>query len=46
LLVSVSDAAKVNHQIIFATAMIATDLDNATFTVGRFSSHDQRTLDV
>lgn len=46
LLVAASDAAKVDHQIIFATAMIAPDLDNATFTVGRFSSHDQRTLDV
>lgn len=46
LLVSASDAAKIDHQIIFATAMISEDLNNATYTVGPYSSHDNRTLAV
>ncbi len=46
LLVAASDAAKVDHQIIFATAMISEDLDSTTYTVGRFSSHEDRTLAV
>jgi AAA domain len=46
LLVAASDLAEVDHQIIFATAMISEDLDNATYTVGRYSSHEDRTLAV
>lgn len=46
LLVAASDRAKVDHQIIFATAMIADNLNNATYTVGRYSSHEDRTLAV
>lgn len=46
LLVAASSAAKVDHQIIFATAMIADELDNPTYTIGSFSSHDDRTLAV
>jgi predicted nuclease with TOPRIM domain len=46
LLVTASEAAKVEHQIIFATAMIASELDNPTYTIGSFSSHDDRTLSV
>jgi hypothetical protein len=46
LLVAASDAADVDHQIIFATAMIAEELDNGAYTVGRYSSHEARTLAV
>jgi hypothetical protein len=46
LLVGASERAQVDHQIIFATAMIADELDNDAFTVGAFSSHDDRTLGV
>jgi len=46
LLVAASGASKVDHQIIFATAMIAEDLNNAIFTVGKYSSHEDRTLVV
>lgn len=46
LLVAASDAAEVDHQIIFATAMISPDLDTAAYTVGPYSSHENRTLAV
>lgn len=46
LLVAASEGTNVDHQIIFATAMIAEDLDSEAYTVGRFSSHDDRTLAV
>ena len=46
LLVDASNAAKVEHQIIFATAMIADELDVPAYTIGSFSSHDDRTLAV
>ncbi len=32
------------HQIIYATAMIAPDLDDETYTVGRYSTRDKPTL--
>jgi len=37
-------AAPSNHQLIFATSMIAPDLDDEKFTVGRFSTRDSPTL--
>lgn len=46
LLVAASEATAVVHQIIFATAMISENLDNPTYTVGRYSSHEDRTLAV
>lgn len=46
LLVSASEATQTEHQIIFATAMIADELDDPSFTVGSFSSHESRTLKV
>jgi DNA repair exonuclease SbcCD ATPase subunit len=46
LLFEASNATKVDHQIIFATAMIADELEDPEITVGQFSSHDLRTLAV
>lgn len=46
LLVAASEATETEHQIIFATAMIADELDDPSFTVGSFSSHESRTLRV
>ena len=40
----ISEEADVDHQIIFATAMIAPDLDEEQYTVGRNSTRDQPTL--
>lgn len=40
----VSQAAKVEHQIIFATAMIATELDSDEYVVGRKYTRDQPSL--
>lgn len=45
LLVAASERTQVDHQVIFATAMIAEELNDA-FTVGAFSSHADRTLAV
>ena len=42
----VSDEAKVEHQIIYATAMIAPDLDDPRFTVGKPSNLASPTLDI
>ncbi len=42
----VSQASKVQHQIIFATTMIAPDLDDEKFTVGKFSTRDDPTLEI
>lgn len=46
LLVERSAEIEADHQIIFATAMISPDLDNADYVVGRRSSHDLRTLSL
>lgn len=46
LIAKVSRASRVDHQIIFATAMIASDLDSPEFTVGQFSTRDKPTLNV
>jgi predicted nuclease with TOPRIM domain len=42
----VSDESRVQHQIIFATAMIVPDLDEETYTIGRFSTRDEPTLNI
>lgn len=42
----VSEESKVEHQMIYATAMIAPDLDEPTFTVGKFSTRDDPTLNI
>lgn len=45
-IVRVCDEAKFKGQIIFATAMIAEDLDSDKFTVGRFYTRDAPTLNI
>ena len=42
----VSEDAKAEHQIIYATVMIAPDLDDERFTIGKFSTRDSPTLDI
>lgn len=42
----VSLESKVEHQIIFATAMIADELDKPEFHVGRFYTRDNPSLDL
>lgn len=42
----ISQESKVEHQIIYATSMIAPELDELAFTVGNFSTRDEYTLDV
>lgn len=44
LILQVSDQLRAEHQVIFATAMIAPDLDNERFTIGKFSTRDSPTL--
>jgi hypothetical protein len=39
-----STLAKVEHQIIYATAMISPDLDDEAHTIGKFSTRDDPTL--
>lgn len=46
LLVEISQAATVQHQIIYATAMIAPELDSAAFVVGAASTHDHMTMNI
>lgn len=42
----VSQEAGVDHQIIYATAMISPDLDEEKYTVGEFSTRDDPTLNI
>jgi TolA-binding protein len=42
----VSEMSTVDHQIIYATAMIAPDLDDARYTVGKFSTRDDPTIAI
>jgi hypothetical protein len=41
-----SESSMVEHQIIFATAMISPDLDDERFLVGRFYTRDEPTLNI
>jgi hypothetical protein len=45
-IVRISGASKVQHQIIYATAMISPDLDDEAHTIGKFSTRDEPTLDI
>lgn len=40
----ISSELKVQHQIIYATAMIDPALDDSTYTIGRYSTRDEPTL--
>ena len=42
----VSRESGVEHQIIYATAMIAPELEDEAYTVGPFSTNDDRTLNI
>ncbi|HWY16831.1 MAG TPA: AAA family ATPase [Rhizomicrobium sp.] len=42
----ISDESVVDHQIIYATAMISPDLDEERYTVGKFSTRDEPTLAI
>lgn len=44
ILIGLSNAARLEHQIIFTTSMIAPDLDVEKYVVGPKYSHDRRTL--
>src|SRR5260370_21379662 len=46
LIARLSAAAAVQHQIIMGTQMIAPDLDNERYTVGKYSTRDEPTLDL
>ena len=45
-ILSVSRSLPSQHQIIYGTAMIAPDLDDPEFTVGKFSTRDEPTLAI
>ena len=42
----VSRESKVEHQIIYATAMIEPELEHNAFTVGAFSTSDEKTIGI
>lgn len=42
----VSQESQVDHQIIYATAMISPDLDDLKYTIGKFSTRDDPTLNI
>ncbi len=44
LLMEISESAEVDHQLIYATSMISPELENSNRVVGRFYTHDERTL--
>ncbi|KQB52888.1 hypothetical protein AQS70_12645 [Pseudomonas endophytica] len=46
LLVNRSAKLKARHQIIYATAMIDPELNNASYTVGRYSTRDEPTIEL
>jgi predicted nucleic acid-binding Zn-ribbon protein len=46
LLVDRSQDVTGDHQLIFATAMIAPELANSEYVIGEFSTHDERTLAI
>jgi hypothetical protein len=46
LLAEMSGSASVDHQLIYATAMIAPELENSPYVVDRFYTHEDRTLSL
>ena len=42
----ISSELPAEHQIIYATAMIAPDLEDETYTVGRYSTLDEPTIAI
>jgi len=42
----VSEESEAEHQVIFATAMIAPDLDEEKYTIGKYSTRDEPTLAI
>lgn len=46
LLLDLSQKAKTDHQVIFATAMVAPDLDDEEYAVGKRSTRDNPTLSI
>lgn len=46
ILAEISEAASVDHQIIVATSMIAPELENSNYVIGRFYTHESRTLEL
>jgi hypothetical protein len=46
LILDASLKSQVEHQIIFATAMIAPDLDDEQFLIGKFSTRDDPTINI
>lgn len=40
----VSEGAKVDHQLIYATSMIAPELENSKYVVDRYYTHEKRSL--
>jgi hypothetical protein len=45
-IVGISTDSKVEHQIIYATTMIAPALDDERYTIGAFSTRDSRTIAI
>ncbi len=45
-IIRVSADARVEHQIIYATTMIAPEADNDEYTIGRLYTRDRRTLNL
>lgn len=46
LLKEISESSEVEHQLIYATSMISPELENSPYVVGRFFTHDKRTLEL
>jgi len=46
VLLEISESCEIDHQIIFATSMISPELEDTDFVVGRFFTHDKRSLDL
>lgn len=42
----ISRQSPVEHQIIYATAMIEPELEDEVYTVGAFSTSDEKTIDI
>ena len=42
----ISNEAKAEHQIIYATAMISPDIDDALYTIGDYSTRDNPTIGI